>query len=233
MALPGASQILYVNRTGDDGWLQVMPAKAGPLAAICKYTKLQVLASTAGRTSLHILDGPLKGQKVSLSDSNVRVYLGTKAPLQSLAHIEVTYGKYVPGWISVARNNQALDQQMATVKIGSLTVNATMNTNWGVGFTPIPAGSYTVLVPDAPHDKSMTRFYRAVAPALKSDQVWFPIKYGDNSRYVHVGNVSDGCTTVLDLDRWADVCEAIISHRGPDGISVAHLVVKGTPERSK
>jgi hypothetical protein len=231
MVSPTASKILYVNRTGDDGWLEVKPAKLGPLASICKYTQLQVLGSAGGRTSLTIMDGPRKGQNVSLSDSHVPLYLGTKAPTQTLAHIEVTYGKYVPGWISVARNNQALDQQMATLTIGSLTVATTMNTNWGTGFTPIPAGTYKVLVPDAPHDKNMTRYYRAVAPTLKSDQVWFPIKYRDNSRYVHVGNVSDGCTTVLDLDRWVEVCEAIISHRGSDGASVAHLVVKGMPER--
>jgi hypothetical protein len=230
MASPTASQILYVNRTGDDGWLEVKPAKLGPLASICKYTQLKVLGSAAGRTSLLIMDGPLKGQTVSLSDSNVRMYLGKTAPIQSLAHIEVTYGKYVPGWYSVARE-QHLDQQMATLKIGGLTVETTMNSVWKK-YTPIPAGSYTVLVPDAPHDKSMTRFYRAVEPTLRSDQVWFPIRYGDNSRYVHVGNLSEGCTTVLDLARWADVCEAILSHRGPDGMSVAHLVVKGTPEKS-
>ena len=79
----------------------------------------------------------------------------------------------------------------------------------------------------------MTRFYRTVAPALKYDQVWFPIRFGDNSRFVHVGNVSDGCTTVLTLNKWADIYEALISHRGPDGLSVAHMVVTGTPERAK
>ncbi len=60
--------------------------------------------------------------------------------------------------------------------------------------------------------------------------MWFPIKYGNNSRYVHVGNVSDGCTTVLSLDKWAAIQEALISHRGPDG-SVGIMVVKGEPER--
>ena len=230
--LPQATgKIGYVNRTGDDGWLQVKPGGPGPLLSICKYTKLQVLGSLGGRTSLQIMDGPSRGATVSLADSNAASYLGTKAPVQGLADIEVTYGKYVPGWISAARNNQALDQQMATLKVGMVTVDVTMNTNWGREFTPLPSGLYTVLVPDAPHDKDMTRFYRAVAPSLKSDGVWFPIRYKDNSRYVHVGNVSDGCTTVLTLDRWADVCEAIISHRGLDGASVAHLTVKGTPER--
>lgn len=68
---------------------------------------------------------------------------------------------------------------------------------------------------------------------LQFDQVWFPIKHGDNSRYVHVGNLSDGCVTVLDLARWADIHEALISHRSPDGESLAQLVVKGVPERAR
>ncbi len=63
--------------------------------------------------------------------------------------------------------------------------------------------------------------------------MWFPIEYGDNSRYVHVGNVSDGCATVLDLAKWADVHEALISHRALDGVSVATLTVQGNPERAK
>jgi hypothetical protein len=95
-----------------------------------------------------------------------------------------------------------------------------MNSVWDGRFTPLPAGSYKVL-------------YRNTAPQLWFDQVWFPIDYGDRSRYVHVGNVSDGCVTVLALNRWADVHEALISHRGPDGTSVATLSVKGTPEKAK
>lgn len=67
-------------------------------------------------------------------------------------------------------------------------------------------------------------------PSLHYDQVWFPINYSDNSRYVHVGNVSEGCVTVLDLAKWAAIHEALISHRTIDGRSVGQLVVTGTPE---
>jgi hypothetical protein len=64
-------------------------------------------------------------------------------------------------------------------------------------------------------------------------QVWFPIAYKDNSRFVHIGNVSDGCVTVLDMNHWAAIHEAIISHRSLDGSKVARLIVKGKPERAK
>jgi hypothetical protein len=83
------------------------------------------------------------------------------------------------------------------------------------------------------HDGNMTTFYRNVAKGLKHDQVWFPIQYGDNSRYVHVGNVSDGCATVVDLNAWAAICDALISHRSADGRYVGLLIVKGKPERAK
>jgi hypothetical protein len=170
---------------------------------------------------------------VSLSDANATGFVGSRAPVQSPARITVTYGRYTEGWVSEARGGQRLDQQMATLEVAGIRVAVTMNSVWGGAFTPIPAGQYAVLVPDAPHDQAMTRFYRRVAPGLRYDQVWFPIRYGDNSRFVHVGNLSEGCVTVLDLERWPDIHEALISHRSNGGTSVAQLAVSGTPERAR
>jgi hypothetical protein len=223
----------YVNNVGDDGWLKTQDRDSKDFVYVPKYTKLSRAESKGGRTYFSVLDSAAKGRVVSLSDANVPKYIGVVAPQQTPAHAVVTYGKYTPGWISRARNGQALDQQMGVLQVGSTRVAVSMNSVWNGTFTPIPAGNYTVLLPDAPHKREMTEFYRRVAPTLKYDRVWFPIKYGDNSRYVHVGNLSDGCTTVLDLDRWADVHEALISHRGPGGSSVAQLLVQGTPERAR
>ena len=36
-----------------------------------------------------------------------------------------------------------------------------------------------------------------------------------------------------DLELWADIHEAVIGHRGHDGLSVATLTVNGTPEKTK
>jgi hypothetical protein len=170
---------------------------------------------------------------LSLGDANATEYLGGKAPIRKPAEIVVTYGKYVEKWISVTRNNQEINQQMATLVVGGTTALVAMNSVWSQSFMPLPAGVYTVPVPDAPHDKDYTRLYRGAEPSLKYDQVWFPIQFGDNSRFVHVGNLSDGCTTVLDLAKWADVHEELISHRSADGLSVATLTINGTPERAK
>jgi hypothetical protein len=232
MANATAGKILYVKKVGDDGWMQ---ARVGSnrLVPLAKYTKVTILASTDGRTSFKVMDGPAMGQTLSMADRNVVEYLGTTGPTQSPATIVVTYGKYTEGWVSEARGGQKLDQQLATLQVSGITAQVTMNSVWDGKFFPLPAGEYSVLVPDAPHNKNMTRFYRTAEPTLRYDQVWFPIKVGDNSRYVHVGNLSDGCTTVLDLSAWAKIEEALISHRSLDGRSVAKMVVKGTPERLK
>jgi hypothetical protein len=170
-----------------------------------------------------------------LADDNAKEYLGIKAPKQSGLEVVVTYGKYEEGWYSKGKD-QKLNQQWAILTItGGSQVNVTMNSIWGPpdNFTPLPANEYTILLSDSPHNKDMTRFYREVESSLKYDQVWFPVKYGDNSRFVHVGNVSEGCMTVVDLAKWADIHEALISHRASDGKSVGKLIIKGKPEKEK
>lgn len=228
------NQTLYVNKVGSDGWLQAKPAN-GPFVPLHKYTKVVVTQVVAGRTYFKVLEGHHKGQVLSLQDANAKEYLGTAAPIGKPVSVTITYGAFVPRWVSQARRGEEIDQQMATLEVAGIRVQLTMNSVWdpALGYYPLPPGTYTILLPDMPHRGDMTNFYRSVAPNLKYDQVWFPIKYGNNSRYVHVGNVSDGCATVLDIDRWSDIHEALISHRAADGVSVGQMVVKGTPERSR
>jgi hypothetical protein len=223
----------YVNKVANDGWLQVRQERSNALLPLAKYTRLERRESRLGRTSFIVMDGPNKGQAVNLSDAHAAEFVGSRAPMPSPAQITVTYGSFVRNWISVARRGQALDQQMARLEVAGIRVAVTMNSVWNGRYTPLPAGTYTVLVPDAPHDRQMTGFYRSVAPGLKFDQVWFPIRHADNSRFVHVGNLSEGCVTVLDIERWADIHEALISRRSPDGTSVARLLVTGTPEKAR
>ena len=226
------SSLRYVDEIGSDGWLQARSEVTHTLMPLAKYTAVRIADVHGDRTTFTVVDGPQAGKRMSVTTSNANHYLGTRAPARSPAQIEVTYGAYVPQWHSVARS-QDFDQQMATLKVDGISVHVTMNTNWGGSYYPLPPGEYDVLVPDGPHNANMTHYYRNTYKDLIYDQVWFPIKYKDNSRFVHVGNVSDGCVTVLDMNQWAAVHEAIISHRSLDGSSVARLIVKGKPERAK
>jgi hypothetical protein len=240
--MPTTQEVRYINKVGDDGWVNGK-SSGGSLLPLCMYTKVSVtilkkegvsaIESKDGRVSFKVLDGTHVGQVLTMGEANAKIYLGSTAPKEGLVTVTVTYGKYTEGWVSAARGGQKLDQQFATLKVGSISAQVTMNTVWGTGFFPLPAASYKIMAPDVPHDGNMTTFYRNVAKGLKHDQVWFPIQYGDNSRYVHVGNVSDGCATVVDLNAWAAICDALISHRSADGRYVGLLIVKGKPERAK
>jgi hypothetical protein len=228
---PAGRKVLYVNKVASDGWLLARLDTSKLRVPLAKYTQVELIESRLARTSFKVIDGAAHGKVLSLSDANAREYLGSRPPVLSPAEVTVTYGKYVEDWASVARG-QTFKQQMATLDVAGISVQVSMNTVWDGKFTPLPAGDYKVLLPDAPHNQNMTRYYRDTEPSLQFDQVWFPIDYGDKSRYVHVGNVSEGCVTVLGLARWADVHETLISHRAPDGKCVAVLTVKGKPERS-
>ena len=225
----------YVNKIGNDGWLKTREGAANPakFVYLCKYTKVTLVGSKSGRTFFVVADGPNAGKTLNMADANAKEYLGKTAPTASGIDVLVEYGKYVPDWVSVARRGQRLEQQMASVTADGLRLQATMNTVWGTGFYPIPSGTYALLIPDYPHGADMTRFYRDSEPSLLHDQVWFPIDYGDRSRYLHVGNVSDGCTTILSLGKWADLQEKVVSHRTAEGKHVGQLIVSGTPERAR
>lgn len=230
---PGAaSKILYVNKVGSDGWLQALASNSNERVSLFKYAQVGDVQSRGGRTYFKVMEGAAKGRILSLTDANAKEHLGPVGPKRTPAHITVTYGRYDPNWYSKARDER-LPQQTATLDIAGVKSTVTMNTVWGTGYFPLPPGSYTVLLPDVPHDANMTRFYRRVEPQLTFDQVWFPILFGNNSRYVHIGNVSDGCVTVMDFARWSSIHEALLSHRTVDGRGVALLTVKGKPERER
>ncbi len=140
---------------------------------LCKYTKLQALPSnnrrpTENRRSyFKVMDGPQYGKVVSLNEINAGIYIGSYAPTSSPINVAVTYGKYVKDWVSEARGGEKINQQMATLNIGNITAQVTMNSNWGFGYYPLPPGEYKILIPDAPHPAKYTEYYRKSEPSLK------------------------------------------------------------------
>lgn len=229
-----ADVIRYVNKVDtDSGWLLVGwdNVPRGDWKSLFKYCKVMLIGSKNGRTYFKILEGESSGKIAYLSDANVDVYLGKIAPKQKTLELIVTYGEYDPAWKSISRE-RTFPQQLASGELGKIRFEAAMNTSWNSTFSPIPAGTYTILLPDFPHTSEYTSQYKREYPELPQHQVWFPISYGNNSRYIHVGNVSEGCTTILSLKQWPLIHEALVSHRSRDGKSVGTLIVKGKPMRT-
>ncbi|MBN3788746.1 hypothetical protein [Burkholderia sp. Ac-20353] len=227
--------IRYVNKVDtDSGWLLVGrdDIPRAQWKSLFKYCKVMLIGSKGDRTYFKILEGESKGNIAFLSKANANEYLGKIAPKQQPAELVMNYGRFEPRWESISRQ-EYLPQQLANGVLNGIHFEAAMNSNWKGDFFPISPGTYTILLPDFPHKKDYTNQYKIEHPKLSHHQVWFPISHGNNSRYVHVGNVSEGCVTILSLTKWSTIHEALLSHRGPDGNSVGTLIVKGKPGRTR
>ncbi len=218
--------VLYVNKVAIGGWLDVR-LRSGMLVSICEYTKLKMLESSHGRTWFVIQDGWKRGVTASLSDANAKEFLGNKAPMQSGVSVTVTYLQKEQ--LFSRPRKQLLTQQLAKLSVKGIQAQVTLNSISVPGtttYTPLPPGLYKLRTPDNPHPKENTEFYRRNAePGLKSDQVWFPIEYGDNSRYIHVGHLSHGCVTVMQLEMWNAIYRALIEHRMSGTEYVGQLLI--------
>ena len=165
-----------------------------------------------------IQDGGHSGMTARLSEANAKEYLGKKAPMQTGVNIMIQRQKIEE--IYSRTRKQIIMHETAMLRVNGLQMKITLNSivkgsdREQEEHTPLPPGQYRVRLPDVPHDKNATALYRAVeAPDLKNDQVWFPIEYGNNSRYIHVGHLSHGCVTIMQLEQWNALYQALIEHR--------------------
>jgi hypothetical protein len=83
---------------------------------------------------------------------------------------------------------------------------------------PLQKGTYKILTPEVAHPKEYTSFYRTEPggfPGLRYDTVWFQLENPatQNSNFVHVGNLSEGCVTVYQLEEWNPLYKYLISNR--------------------
>lgn len=209
----------------DSGWLRVRLDNSKS-ASLCERTKIQITNSKEGRTYFRIMDGSFKGKLASLTDGNAKLYLSGEKPTisSSGAVIEVIYSGKERTIYSVIRKD--IRQIPARLSFTGNTATVSLTTIGADSLNPLPEGTYNILVPDVPHDKEYTEQYKPAYPALKCHQVWFPIEYQTNNRYVHVGAISEGCVTVLDLKLWNQIYDYLISHRRTDLRYVGKLIIR-------
>ncbi|WP_233862697.1 hypothetical protein [Paraburkholderia adhaesiva] len=232
-------------------WLTVLLSNEGAPGkpvSICEYTKTIIINSQNGYTFFKIADGNSEyvGKVACISDDNVDKYLLKNPPSAAKATLLVQYSNMETRTKSLPRRDpgygghrdEILDQQWGVASIpGNSSIKVTLNSVWGQKYSPIPRGVHRIMAPENPHNSNMTDFYVKYAKdhgvgEVIADQVWFPIELkgtsGNSSRYVHIGNLSEGCVTVYDLNRWSDVYVFLISHRIPEtrGKYVGYLEVK-------
>jgi hypothetical protein len=232
---PRAAVKKYTRRADSTGWLSVRLTDGGSLAALCEYTEVQILREREGRTYFKIMDGTISvGKEASLKTENAAKYLSTTGP-GGAASITVTYvGKPVE---AVSSFKGKLTQQWADLAFNGQTARVTLNSIWDSTYTPIATGTHTILAPDYSHAAISTAGYAAAAPGTVGNDVWFPIGLDgsttNSSRYIHIGNLSEGCVTVYELGKWTALYNYLISSRvtGTGGQRVGTMVVRKLPPR--
>ena len=215
----GVTMTAYVNKVGHDGYVTVLIDGEGKQGkGLYMYTKLTLLGinNDGDRVTLRVEEGEWKGRMGSMKiKDGADTFLDLTPPDNMIPTIKVKYGKFVRDWYSIPRKHK-IDQQFATLTVGNISVQVTLNSDWtpGSGRTPLPVGTYEIAAPDGFHPPKNTNFYMVDGEPVKDYKIWFPILPLSEQRYIHVGHLSHGCISIIDYDKYPQIHDYLIKHRG-------------------
>ncbi|ECF3155665.1 hypothetical protein ACVUCS_004507 [Salmonella enterica subsp. enterica] len=233
-------EVVYSNRLPNEndpeGWLKVK-LESGGYSFLHENVKLIVLGEKNERIYYSVDSDKLEliGKTISLAKKNAIVCTHKKGPIQESAVLKVKYdGSPVE---AVSRFKGKLVQQFAELSVNGSIIQVTLNSLWppNFSFSPIDVGKHKIMAPDNSHNvNAPTDWYRKAFPpgTIVCNDIWFPIELegtsGNSSRYIHIGNLSEGCVTVYDVEKWNIVYDYLISHRTPGtkGMYIGELVVE-------
>ena len=215
----GVTMTAYVNKVGHDGYVTVLIDGEGKQGkGLYMYTKLTLLGinNDGDRVTLRVEEGEWKGRMGSMKiKDGADTFLDLTPPDNMIPTIKVKYGKFVRDWYSIPRKHK-IDQQFATLTVGNISVQVTLNSDWtpGSGRTPLPVGTYEIATPDGFHDPKQTDFYTVGGEPVKDYKIWFPILPKSSERFIHVGHLSHGCISIIDYEKYPQIHDYLIKHRG-------------------
>lgn len=187
----------YVDKVGSNGWLDFLYENTR--VSLPQHTKLQISKEEGSYTLFKVMNGNtqilisgknifLKGKTVRLSTKNIDKLTRKKPHIGNGANLILKHNNNFESRANLIFNNNNIevifDKPIQTTNI-----------------------TYKIFAPDFPHHYS-----NHYAKQTKYYGVWFAIEYGDNSRYIHTGSVSDGCVTVPP-QHWEALCKYLISNQ--------------------
>ncbi|WP_426336984.1 hypothetical protein ACN9MY_06155 [Pseudoduganella sp. R-31] len=219
----------YTKSPDTSGWLKVQLEPSGGMVFLPEFVKVSVIKEDS-RTHFMILEGDNKGKTASLKRENAANCLAAASRGNGAKIVAKTLGRQKLA--SRPRHNEVLNQLIATLTFDGQSAMITLDSD--VDFKesnpmspyyeqirhsqPLPKGTYRILAPSVAKRADFTSFYVTAPggnPDLKFHTVWFPIEYAatQNSNFVHVGNLSEGCVTMYDLTKWNALYKYLISNR--------------------
>ncbi|MDO8988594.1 MAG: hypothetical protein Q7U91_03080 [Sideroxyarcus sp.] len=228
----------YTKSIDESGWLMIL-LDGKSKVSVPEFVKV-VLMKKRGkngeptkenetRTYFIVQEGRYKGETASLSKENsekclIKTTRGKGANItakiigRSWEFSQPKKEKYNQLWATLS-----FDGKQARITLDSDVPFIETNTNSPyrdqiLHSKPLPKGTYKIRAPEAAGREDFTNFY-VTGPGgysgLKYHTVWFLIENATthNSNFVHVGNVSEGCVTMYQLEMWNVLYRYLISNR--------------------
>ena len=167
------AEIRYVSKVGKDAWLRVK-LDDGSEVSLPQFLKVNFKGTSGGRDAFEILEGPNKGKSASVArKSTSESYL-------------------VPGIHQLPAGLIRFNLARQSLTYGSSGPVMAFSGAFDI-YTQVPKGRYLLAIPDAPHSATRAGYYAFT----DYHKTWFRIGISTSgSRYLHVGEISEGCVTV-------------------------------------
>ncbi len=177
------------------GWLRVIIERTGLIKSLPAYLKVKLDRSDEKKEYFTVLEGFYKNVLASVK----RISDGTSNLLTGVIHEPPVHATY-----SISKKTFTIQgESYATVDYPD---------------SPWSKGVYDIEIPDSPHE------FGQKYPEAKRPTVWFKIGH-DGDRYLHTGEISKGCITIIETKRWPEIYNALIKARKGDSQSVGTLEV--------
>jgi len=185
----------YIPDEGD-GWLKVELKNSGKEKSLPAHLKVKVERVDTKREYFTILEGPYRGQQASVK----RRENGLTWFIFNIRHEPAARTKY------------SISQKTFILKNRKYQATEDSKNPW-------KKGSYDIEMPDHPHGGGEEYLGKA-----RLAKVWFRVGHS-GSRYLHPGTISRGCLTVIEVEKWDELCVTLLKARKGDFMSVGVLEV--------
>lgn len=179
----------------DDGWLMGRIIGHKENTSMPAYLKVRHDRVELKREYFTVLEGLLQGVQLWISLNG-----------QGKSHLPSNNPQTGPASLTYSRTKK-------TLQMGNKIYQTTDDPD-----SPWKVGAYDLEIPDAPHHGGI--YY----PNVKYAKVWFRIGHS-GERYLHTGTHSLGCITMIEQEKWDELCKDLMKARKGDGRSIGILEV--------
>jgi len=186
----------YIEQIDDGGWLTIK-FDDGLIWSLPEYTQVHVKSSN-GRETFEVLEGRFFGKKASVKKKGWRwdQWDIDRSYFEEEVHLKEGCIHTDAAQLRFYKKSKILE----VTGLGSFKAMTDPK-------NPIPDGTYDIELPYEPHKSSFR--YEARANYYRT---WFRVG-NSGDRFLHCGNISAGCLTVTDIDKWDAIYKHLIISR--------------------